>query len=620
MPPLFQKIYFEKRKNIRILFFLLADIVLIASAVLLAFLVRFEGEIPEQYWLNILSIVVLAEIITIILFFIFKLYSFTWIYVSASELLALSKATVLSLLILTATFFILRDHVFFRGFPRSALFITYFFIFFLSGFIRFAKRIYLESFPGVRKEKTERTLIAGAGRAGEQILRSILNLRKSNYQPVGFIDDDPGKQGILIHGIKVLGKIQDIPRLALKEKIDGLIIALPSAGQETIKRAVEGGRLAKLKKIKIVPSIFEVNLGRLQEVAAEDLLGREAVSLNESSEIEAFIRDKKVLVTGASGSIGSELCRQIIKFNPQSLFILDQDETGIFNISKELKNKFPGTVSFIADITDEKRMKWIFDKCLPGVVFHAAAYKHVSLMEENVSEAIKNNVFGTKILVKEAFGRDNLEKFIFISTDKAVNPSSVMGATKRLGEMICQTENQKGKVKFVSVRFGNVLDSRGNVVQIFREQIEKRKRGEPSSIEITHPDMRRYFMTTSEACLLVLQASAMGQGGEVFVLDMGKPVKIVDLAKEMIKLSGLEADKDIPIIFTGIRAGEKLLEEMLTAEEGTSATKNQKIFTVKPSFPKENLEKRLEELKELIDKEEKESIMGKLKEIIPSYK
>ncbi|PIZ89633.1 MAG: hypothetical protein COX89_00510, partial [Candidatus Nealsonbacteria bacterium CG_4_10_14_0_2_um_filter_37_10] len=444
--------------------FLLADIILISLSVYLAFLVRFEGEIPNQYFLNIWGVIFLALIITIPIFYFLKLYHFSWAYVSTEELIALFKGTFLSFLLLTASFFVLRDLAIFTGFPRSTLFIAYFFIFFLCGGIRFSKRLYLQIFPKREKEEKERTLIVGAGDAGEQILRSILTSKISPYLPVGFIDDNLAKQGALIHGVEVLGKINDIPRLVQEKKIEGLIVALPSAGSRIIREAVEMGRTAKLKKIKIVPSLGEiidgqVTVGNLREVQVEDLLGREPVSLDQKS-IENFIRGKSVLITGAAGSIGSELSRQVAKFKPSHLIILDQDETGIFNISEELFDKFPklSIKSLIADIREELKIDQIFKKYQPQIVFHAAAYKHVPLMEENPDEAVKNNVFGTKI-VAEAALKAGVEKLIFISTDKSVNPTSIMGATKRVGEMICQALNETNKTKFMSVRFGNVLDS-----------------------------------------------------------------------------------------------------------------------------------------------------------------
>jgi FlaA1/EpsC-like NDP-sugar epimerase len=461
----------------------------------------------------------------------------------------------------------------------------------------------------------------GAGDAGEQILRNISISRFSPYSPMGFVDDNPTKQGVLIHGVKVLGKIDDIPRIVKEEKVEGLIIALPSAGSQTIREAVGKGREAGIKKIKILPPIDEVingkvkvGVGVLQEVEMDDLLGREPVASDERS-IENFIQGKKVLVTGASGSIGSELCRQIIKFKPSLLSLLDQDETGIFNITEELRYRFPNLKSFVADIRDKQKIEQVFSDNLPYIVFHAAAYKHVPLMEENPDEAVKNNIFGTKVIV-EAVLKYGAEKLIFISTDKAVNPTSVMGATKRIGEMICQAADQKGKTKFISVRFGNVADSRGSVIPLFKEKIKKRE-----TIEITHPDMERFFMTIPEACLLVMSAGAMGRGGEVFVLDMGGPVKIFDLARELVKLSGLRPDIDIPIVYTEPRSGEKFFEEILTAEEGTVATRNQKIFMAKlPDISGEKLNSKIEEIKKVAEIADRDAIIKILKELIPTYK
>jgi FlaA1/EpsC-like NDP-sugar epimerase len=616
-----KKITFEKRSLLRLILFLILDVIFIFLSVFLAFVVRFEGPIPDQYFINIWGVIFLALIITLPIFYFSRLYHFTWIYVSTEELISLIKATGLSFLILAASFFILRDHPIFSGFPRSTLFITYFFIFVFSGLVRFSKRIYLQIFSKGGKEKKERTLIVGAGDAGEQILRSILGSKLSPYLPIGFVDDSPAKKGVSIHGLKVLGKIKDIPRIVKEKKIDGLIVALPSAGSKIIREAVERGRKAGLKKIKILPPIDEVIAGRikvgigtLQEVEMEDLLGREPVVLDQKS-IEEFIKGKRILVTGAAGSIGSELCRQIIKFEPQILFILDQDETGIFNIENELKERFSNIKSYVADIRDEMRLEQIIKSDYPNIVFHAAAYKHVPLMEANPEEAVKNNILGTKILADISL-KNKVEKFIFISTDKAVNPTSVMGTTKRVGEMICQTLNQKNSTKFISVRFGNVLGSRGSVIPIFQEKIKNR---EP--IEITHPEMKRYFMTTPEACLLLLQAGAMGQGGEVFVLDMGDPVKIIELAKELIKLSGLEPDKDIPIVFSEPRPGEKFFEEILTAEEGTIATQNQKIFRAKLSnIDEEKLTGEIKKLEKAAEDSDRETIIKTLKELIPNYR
>lgn len=614
----------ERRAILRFAAFLVADVFLISFSVILSFMVRFEGSIPERYSLNVFSLIVSALFFSIPTFYFFKLYSFSWNYVSTQELISLIKATGFSFLFLTASFFVLKDHAVFSGFPRSTLFISYFFIFVFCGGIRFAKRIYSQMFSGGKSGEKERTLIIGAGEAGEQILRSILNKKDSVYLPVGFVDDSPAKQKIMIHGLKVFGKIQDLPEIILKEKAEGLIIALPSAGTDVIKKAVGMGRKGGIRKIKTIPSLSEimggkVSIGSLKEVQAEDLLGREPVILDQNL-VEGFIKGRKVLITGAAGSIGSELCRQVVKFGPLQLVLIDQDETGIFNIAEELRNFFPKLNTFslsivflVMDITDEEKVNQTFNLYQPDLVFHAAAYKHVPLMEAEADEAAKNNIFGTKT-VAEAAEKHGADKFIFISTDKAINPTSVMGATKRVGEMICQSSSNK--TKFISVRFGNVLDSRGSVIPIFRDRIKKR---EP--LEVTHPEMKRYFMSISEACLLVLQAGAMGQGGEVFVLDMGKPIKILDLAKEMIRLSGFEPDKDIPIVFTEPRPGEKLFEEILNKEEGVIATKNKKIFISRLSkVDKTKLVSELEDLEKAGKNGDKSTVIKILKKIVPNYK
>ena len=602
------------------LLFLLLDILLIVLSVYLAFFLRFEGKISIDQTSNIKGLIILVLLSSLPLFYFFKLYSFSPTFISAEELVTLIKATVFSFLFSATVVLIFRDEPVFIGFPRSTLFISYFLIFLFCGASRFSKRAYVQMFKRGLDKGKEKTLIVGAGDAGEQILRSILNSRSSPYQPIGFVDDNKFKQGIIIHGVQVVGKIEDIPQVIEREGIEGMIIALPSAGSKTIKRAVELGNKAGLTKIKIVPSVSEVmngevNIRALREVRVDDLLGREPVSLDQEV-IENFIRNKTILIIGAAGSIGSELCRQVMRFNPAFILILDQDETGIFNIEEELKDKFEKIKikSIIADILDKQKIEKIFNDFKPNIVFHAAAYKHVPLMEVNPDEAIKNNVFGTKNVADLSF-KYGVEKFVFISTDKAINPSSIMGATKRIGEMICQSLSQKSNTKFISVRFGNVLDSRGSVIPIFREQIRRK-----GPVEVTDPKMKRYFMINSEACLLVMLAGAIGQGGEVFVLDMGEPIKILDLANDMIKLSGFEPNKDIPIVFTGIRPGEKFFEEILTSEEGVIATKNKKIFITKLSkVNEEKLSSGLKKMKTIVQTRNQKEIKDILKKIIPTY-
>jgi len=609
------KSLFKKTILTKTIFFVLADIFSIVISIWLAFFLRFDGNIPPQFFAFIYRMSGLAVIFIIPIFYFQKLYSFSWTYVSASEAISLFKATTMAFFFLSIAIFISHYFPRFTNFPRSVIFVSYILVFILCGALRFSKRIYLRlankgilGLGGV--------LIVGAGDAGEQILRGILS-EKSFLKPVGFVDDNPVKKGVLIHGVKVLGKISDIPELAKKYQIKQLIIALPSGGNYAIKNAVDFAKKAGIKKIKITPPLSEIIKGKvffsnLKDVEVEDLLGREQVDLD-TKEIKGLIADKTILITGAAGSIGSELSRQVAKFNPKTLLLLDQDETGIFDISKELKNDFSDLDlhSLVADVRDKERLSKIFKDLKPQIVFHAAAYKHVPLMEENPEEAVKNNVFGTENLAAISV-ENNVEKFVLISTDKAVNPTSVMGMTKRVGEMICNVYNHKSSAKFISVRFGNVLNSRGSVIPIFREQIKK---GGP--VEVTDPEMKRYFMLIPEACLLVMQAGAISLGGEVFVLDMGKPIKIMDLAKEMIRFSGLELDKDIAIVFTGARPGEKLFEEILTGEEGIAATKNKKIYEAKMSgIDESKLRDNLKNIAESVKLQDKKEIKDILRDIV----
>jgi FlaA1/EpsC-like NDP-sugar epimerase len=601
-------------------FFFVCDAAIVAFSVWLAFMVRFEAQVPADYFVIILRLILLGWAFYLPSFAMNRMYAFSWSYVSTQELISLTRAAGVALALQVVFLFVFRGYSFFSGYPRSTIFIAGFFVFLFCGGLRFAKRVYLYLFKPKSSEGKSRVLIAGAGDTGEQLLRSILNSSASRYHVVGFIDNNETRQGNIIHDIKVLGKMDDIPNVVSKYGIEEIIIALP-AGSKLIKEAVRLGKKAGIKKIKIVPPLSEIidgniSLSNIRKVEVADLLERDQVSLDTTA-IGKFIFGKTVLITGAAGSIGSELSRQVCKFNPGKIIILDQDETGIFNIESELKKHFPGLVlrSYIADIQNAARIAEVFDECRPQVVFHAAAYKHVPLMEANIGEAVRNNIFGTKTVGEAAIGH-NAERFIFISTDKAINPTSVMGATKRIGEMLCQMLNGRGVTKFVSVRFGNVLGSRGSVIPIFREQI---RRGGP--VEVTHPEMKRYFMMISEACLLVMQAGAMGGGGEVFVLDMGKPVKILDLAKEMIKLSGFEPDKEIPIVYTGIRPGEKLFEELLTAEEGADATQSNKIFVAKLlAVDSAAVEKNLDELKIVLEKPgNKQAVAGIFKRLMPYF-
>lgn len=464
-----------------------------------------------------------------------------------------------------------------------------------------------------------RVLIAGAGVAGFMVAREIQEHHALGLSLEGFVDDDPDKQGKSILNKPILGTIKEIPAVAEKLSIDRVLICIPSAPGKVIRRIVQECEEAEVE-FKIVPGIFEilddrVKVSRMREVRVEDLLRRKAV-VSDLKAIKDHIVEKDVLVTGAAGSIGSELCRQISDLKPSTLIALDNEETNLFELELELCQRWPDSKLEIVlcDIREIERIERVFEDFKPNVVFHAAAYKHVPMMERFPDEAVFTNVLGTRN-VAEVSKKSGVERFVFISTDKAVNPTSVMGASKRIAEMVVGSLSEESGTRFIVVRFGNVLGSRGSVVPIFKRQIS---RGGP--ITITHPEMIRYFMTVPEAVQLVIQAGSMGNGGEIFVLDMGEPVRIVDLAKDLIKLSGLEPEIDIDIEFVGIRPGEKLYEELFTENESLDATKNERIFlTMAEEVDKTLFEKQLSNLLRLAGDLDRDGVLSQIKEIIPMY-
>ena len=556
--------------------------------------------------------------IKILSFWLFRLYHMSFRYTSLYEIINVLKASLVSALVFSLISTVLRGSSIMNGFPRSVIFIDFMLTFIGSSGLRLAFRLFY--FPQLKRGKGKRALIVGAGAAGEQLVREMQTSPLYSNIPVAFVDDDPKKRGSLIHGIRVSGGKGEIPEIVKGMGIDEIIIAIPSATSAQLRSIMEYVRSSEVGNVKILPGLShiltgKVTLGDIRGITVEDLLGREPVKIDLEN-IASYLRGKHVLVTGAGGSIGSELCRQVAGFWPSSLIMVDVGETELFYIDREIREKFTKipVQSVIADVKDTIRMREICFRCLPNVVFHAAAYKHVPLMEINPREAVLNNVEGTKTMAMISM-ESGVEKFIFISTDKAVNPTSVMGVTKRVAENLLRCRDRE-KSRFVSVRFGNVLGSRGSVVPIFKEQIRK---GGP--ITITHPDMERYLMSITEAVQLVLQAGAMGKGNEVFVLDMGKPIRIFDLAQEMIRLSGFEPDKDIPIVFTGKRPGEKLFEELLTAEEGTVATKHEKLFVTQglDALGSEYMEKVENLIRRTKDNMDKEGIIALLKELVPTY-
>ncbi|MCE5184898.1 MAG: polysaccharide biosynthesis protein [Planctomycetaceae bacterium] len=485
--------------------------------------------------------------------------------------------------------------------------------------LRMLVRLYHEEFFSESRSNARRLLIVGAGNAGEALLREMLRRKDANFEVVGFIDDDPAKQQMSIHGITVLGMVDQLPDLCQKHSIDEIAIAIPSATRKQLRRVVQVCQGTKLR-FSTIPSLTDIAAGKLKvsqmrDVDINDLLGREVVHLD-LEQIAAFLTGKVILVTGAGGSIGSEMCRQVCAFKPKLLLLVEQAENPLFFIENELRKNHPqvSMEAVICDITDKVRVEQVFGKFRPDVVIHAAAHKHVPLMESNPGEAIKNNVIGTRTIADaaDAFG---VGHFVMISTDKAVNPTSIMGSTKRIAEMYIQDLNSTSSTHFVTVRFGNVLGSNGSVVPIFKQQI-----ADGGPVTVTHPEMTRYFMTIPEASQLVLQAAAMGQGGEVFLLDMGEPVKIVDLARELITLSGFRPGEDIEIEFSGLRPGEKLFEELSIVGEDKIPTKHPKIAIWKTlAKDRAALHAGIERLIAIVPTQDRSAIVKGIKEIVPTF-
>jgi FlaA1/EpsC-like NDP-sugar epimerase len=518
------------------------------------------------------------------IFVVCGLHRASWRYVSLRDVFAIMRAAWLSFLGIFVLYYSLQNarwlgleiEGFGAKFPDSVFLLDFAGTIALVAGARFGVRLYHEEVRSVGEGAAPKLLILGAGDAGEAVVREILRMPIMNYRVVGFLDDDRAKQGTQIHGIEVLGPIENVKEIAEEYAVDELLIAVPSATRQRLRRVIELCQGTNLR-FKTVPGMADLIAGRatvseFRDFEINDLLGRAPVKLDED-EIGAFIRDRVIAVTGAGGSIGAEMCRQVARFHPRRLVLIEQAEPGLFPIDQELRREFSEIefVPYIADIADRGRVNAIFDDEHPSAVFHAAAHKHVPMMELNPGEAVKNNVRGTRI-VADAATANGVEKFIMISTDKAVNPTSIMGGSKRVAEMYIQALDNRCDTEFITVRFGNVLGSSGSVIPIFKEQI---RRGGP--VTVTHPEMVRYFMTIPEASQLVLQAASMGHGGEIFVLDMGEPVKIVDLAREMITLSGLRPDVDIKIEFSGVRPGEKLYEELAIDGEGVARTPHPKV-------------------------------------------
>lgn len=558
------------------------DVGVLGSAFVAAYLLRFDFVLTgdqARYFTIQLPLVLLVQFSAL---FVTGVYAFIWRYVGLTELTSFVKAAFWSGMVLIGLRLLLPGSLQHWRVPLSVILIDTVLAFGGVLGMRIIRRVVFERYEKQRHSagtngKRKPVLLVGAGRAGVLAAKEIQGRGDMGLEILGFVDDDPEKRGAVIQGVKVLGTSRDLPRLTEELGVDHVIITIARAGRKELRRIVEICDRCNMSK-RIIPSFFEILDGKLEvsairDVQIEDLLGREQVRLEEE-EVAAFIRGRAVMVTGAGGSIGSEMARQVARFGPSKLLLVERAEFALFDIERELLKTWPDReiVSLVGDVGDRSRMRHLMGTHRPAVVFHAAAHKHVPLMEINPTEAITNNVLGTWT-AGTAAAEAGVEVFVLISTDKAVRPASVMGASKRVAELVVQNLDERYATRYVTVRFGNVMGSAGSVIPIFREQIE---RGGP--VTVTHPDMVRYFMTIPEASQLVLQAGAMGEGGEIFILDMGEPVRILDLAKDMIILSGFRPFEDIDIVFSGIRPGEKLFEELETDGEGIAKTRHPKIF------------------------------------------
>ncbi|NBH81511.1 polysaccharide biosynthesis protein [bacterium C-53] len=614
-----KKLVTNKALLIRRIGLMTYDVVAILASSALGLLMRFYFDyesISNPMWIEYIWYYLPINIVTtIIIFYLFHLYQSLWTYAGVAEMASTITACILSSIIMTVGMLLLHYNM-----PRSYYFYYAFCLLVFVALSRFAYRVF-RTFVQKRTEKaiSKNVMVIGAGEAGNSLIREMNTSKFIQKSVLCVIDDDRTKIGNYIHGVKVVGGREDILECAAQYDIDEIIIAMPSASRHELKEILEICKETKCE-LKTLPGIYqlvngEVNVSQLRKVDVIDLLGREPIQVDLDS-IMNYVNGKVVLVTGGGGSIGSELCRQIATKNPRQLIIVDIYENSAYDIQQELLHNHPGLdlKVLIASVRNTNRMNDIFAAYRPNIVYHAAAHKHVPLMEDSPNEAIKNNVMGTWKTAQAAVD-NGVDKFVMISTDKAVNPTNIMGASKRICEMIVQSYNNRSKTEFVAVRFGNVLGSNGSVIPLFKKQIQS---GGP--VTVTHPDIIRYFMTIPEAVSLVLQAGAYAKGGEIFILDMGEPVKILDLAKNLIRLSGYVPGEDIEIEFTGLRPGEKLYEELLMKEEGMQETANKLIHIGKPiEFDEKEFFVRLEELKEE-SKEEKADIKAWVKELVPTYR
>jgi len=622
--------YFQT-KNPKIYLMIFSDVLIFASSIIISYLFRFEFSLSPFYIQQIKTVLLWIVPLKVIVFLFSGVYRGMWRYTSIRDFWLLARACLLSTLLILAVILYMSG---FQGYSRAIFIIDGVLTFLLIGGKLMAIRSYFSGFanPKIREElfpkvTYKNVLIIGAGAAGEKILREIFDNNQLHYKVIGFIDDDPQKQGRSIHGVPVLGTLVKITSILEKEDVKEILIAIPSANGDQIRSIVETCKDCNVS-YKILPGMGELIDGRvsikiLRDISYEDLLGRPPVQLDTTG-ISGYLNGKTVLITGCGGSIGSELCRQVIKYQPGYLVLLDASEMNLFNIQMELQNEryFHKCEAILGQVQNELLMEDIFKKYKPQVVFHAAAYKHVPMLEKNPWEAVFNNIIGSRTVMEMSI-KYQVERFVLVSTDKAVRPSNVMGASKRVTELIMQSLQGKS-TQLMAVRFGNVIGSSGSVIPVFRRQIEK---GGP--VTVTHPEVNRYFMTIPESTQLILQAAAMGKGGEVFVLKMGTPVKIADMARDLIRLSGKEPDVDIKITYTGLRDGEKLYEELITEGEDILPTGHGEIMVLcsnrhadEANYLQEiraKLETDIDELIKYSLLHDTKAIKKRFQEIVPEY-
>jgi FlaA1/EpsC-like NDP-sugar epimerase len=605
------------------------DLVALALSFVAAYLIRFDGAPPAQMTARLFLTGPYVVVFEYLVLVAFGIHRYSWRYIGLREASRMALAITSGFVALLVIRLVVGEVSHSSWYahqalvPIGVLLINFALTFLAVTGVRVARRMFGERAESGRRgagnTQAVRTVLIGAGQAGLMVAREIAGRPDLGLRVVGFVDDDPRKVGTVMQGVRVLGETSKLPEICAKHKASQGLITMANAPGNTIRRI---RRLCDEAGIptKIIPGVFEmiggrVNLSRIRDINIEDLLRREPVELDLAG-IASGIQNKVVLTTGAGGSIGSELCRQICRFSPAALVLVERCENALFNIHRDLLASHPTLriIPCIADITDVSRMDELFSTYRPTLVLHAAAHKHVPMMEWNPVEAVKNNVLGTKT-VADLASAHNVEAFVMISTDKAVNPSSVMGATKRAAEVYVQALSQRSTTRFVTVRFGNVLGSAGSVIPIFQEQIAQ---GGP--VTVTHPEMRRYFMTIPEACQLVLQAGALGHGGEIFILDMGEPVKIVDLARELIALSGLQEGEDVDVVFSGVRDGEKLFEELSTDAEHAEKTRHPKIFVgrIEPGVWTD-LVIQVGSLRDAVDRRNSALVLQTLSRMVPAY-